>query len=306
MGGSVDRLLAQMALPPSYAAIVERVHGPVAQRLAEVRAAKGKPIVVGVCGTQASGKTTLSAFLKLLLIEAGLKAETLAIDDLYLSKPARLDLAAQVHPLFLTRGPPGTHDVALGHAVLHVLTGATPPGAQRMPQFDKAADTLAPEGEWPLIEGAVDVVLFEGWCVGARPQPEAALAEPINDLERERDGDGVWRRYANQRLASDYAALFARIDVQLMLKAPDFAAVFGWRMLQETKLGDRLRAERVDMTGRKLMTAEDLRFFLAHYERLTTWILAEMPERADILITLERDHAVSGVDLRGRRPGSAC
>ena len=298
MGESVESLLGQMALPPSYAAIVERVHRPVVQRLADVRAAKGKPIVVGVCGTQASGKTTLSAFLKLLLIEAGLQAETLAIDDLYLSKPARQTMAAEVHPLFLTRGPPGTHDVALGHAVLDVLTGISAPGAQCMPQFDKAADTLAPSAEWPPIQGAVDVVLFEGWCVGARPQPEAVLAQPVNDLEREHDADGVWRRYANQRLASDYAQLFARMDLQLMLKAPDFAAVFDWRMLQETKLGDRLRAEGADMTGRKLMTAEDLRVFLAHYERLTNWILAEMPERADILITLARDHAVKGVELR--------
>lgn len=298
MSGAVEALMGELVLPQAYAGVVERVHRPIAERLARIRAGRGRPIVVGVCGTQASGKTTLSAFLKLLLTEAGLKAETLALDDLYLSRPARQALAAQAHPLFITRGPPGTHDVPLGHAVLDVLTGARPADGQRMPRFDKAADTLAPTETWPALEGAVDVVLFEGWCVGARPQAEAALAEPVNELERQRDPDGAWRRYANQRLATDYAALYARLDVLLMLEAPDFAAVFDWRCLQEQKLGDKLRAEGGLTQGRKLMTPDDLRLFLAHYQRLTEWILDEMPGRADILVTLERNHAVKDVAFR--------
>jgi D-glycerate 3-kinase len=297
MSETVRGLLAEHVLPDSYAEIVRTVHRPIAERLAALRAQAGKPIVVGVCGTQASGKTTLAAFVKGLLQETGLKAEVLGIDDLYLSKERRQALADAVHPLFITRGPPGTHDVALGRRVLDVLTGQSPPGDVRMPRFDKAADTLAPLQTWPALPGAVDVVLFEGWCVGARPQDEALLAQPINDLERTRDPDGVWRRYANDRLGSDYAALFARIDCLLMLKAPDFSAVFEWRALQEKKLGDRLRAEGGLTGGRKLMSEDDLRVFLAHYQRLTEYILTEMPLRADILVTLERDHSVSGLKL---------
>ncbi len=290
-------LLGALVLPESYAEIVERVHRPVVKRLIEARARAGRPIVVGVCGTQASGKTTLSAFLKLLLREAGLKAETLAIDDLYLSKEARQTLAVDVHPLFATRGPPGTHDISLGHAVLEALTGKRSPAGVFMPSFDKAADTLAPRETWAPIEEAVDVVLFEGWCVGARAQPESALEAPVNDLERERDPDGAWRRYANARLAGDYAVLYARIDVLLMLKAPDFGAVFDWRALQEKKMGDRLKAEGGLTGGRKLMTDDDLLLFLAHYQRLTEHILSEMPARADILIALERDHSVKRLEF---------
>jgi D-glycerate 3-kinase len=297
MSEAVRGLMAEHVLPDSYAEIVRTVHRPIAEHLAALRAKAGQPIIVGVCGTQASGKTTLAAFLKGLLEEAGLKAEVLGIDDLYLSKERRQALAAQVHPLFITRGPPGTHDVALGHRVLDVLTGKSPPDDVRMPRFDKAADTLAPREVWPVLTGAVDVVLFEGWCVGARPQDGALLVEPVNELERTRDADGVWRRYANDRLGSDYAALFARIDCLLMLKAPDFSAVFEWRALQEKKLGDRLRAQGGLTDGRKLMSEDELRVFLAHYQRLTQWILAEMPARADILVTLERDHTVSGLRL---------
>ena len=294
----VAALIGELVLPPAYADIVQAVHRPLAERLAGLRGRMRRPVIVGVCGTQASGKTTLCAFLKLLLQQSGLRAETLALDDLYLGRPAREALARAVHPLFITRGPPGTHDVPLGHAVLDVLTGAAPAGDLRMPRFDKAADTLAPMQTWPLLEDAVDVVLFEGWCVGARPQAEAALIEPVNALERERDPEGIWRRYANGRLATDYADLFARLDALVMLKGPGFDAVFAWRALQERKLGDKLKAQG-GLAGRRLMTDEDLRLFLAHYQRLTEHILAEMPARADAVIALAVDHKIEGLSFGG-------
>jgi D-glycerate 3-kinase len=294
----VAALIGELVLPSAYADIVDAVHRPLAERLAALRQRLGRPAIVGVCGTQASGKTTLCAFLKLLLQQGGLKAETLALDDLYLSRAAREVLAEAVHPLFVTRGPPGTHDVPLGQAVLDVLAGGAPPGDLRMPRFDKAADTLAPVDVWPPLEGAVDVVLFEGWCVGARPQAEADLIRPVNALERERDPEGIWRRYANMRLASDYADLFARLDALVMLEAPGFDAVFDWRALQERKLGDRLKAQGGLSGGRRLMTEEDLRLFLAHYQRLTEHILAEMPARADAVVALAADHRVEGLSFQ--------
>ena len=303
MAETVRALIADLALPPTYAQIVDTVHRPVAQRLIQRQTLAGQTLVVGVCGTQASGKTTLSAFLRLLLRQAGLRAETLALDDLYLSRQAREALARQVHPLFVTRGPPGTHDVELGHAVLDVLTGARPAEGLAMPRFDKAADTLAPRDSWTPLTGAVDVVLFEGWCVGARAQGEAALERPVNDLEREHDPHQVWRRYANKRLATDYAQLFARLDLLMMLKAPSFRAVFDWRALQERKLGDRLRAEGALGGERRLMTESDLRFFLAHYQRLTEHILTDMPPRSDILVWLAESHAVEGLEFKNRAGG---
>jgi D-glycerate 3-kinase len=83
-----------------------------------------------------------------------------------------------------------------------------------------------------------------------------------------------------------------------MLKAPSFSAVFDWRALQERKMGERLAAEGGLTGGRKLMSADDLRLFLAHYQRLTEHILAEMPHRADILISLATDHAVEDLAFR--------
>ena len=35
--------------------------------------------------------------------------------------------------------------------------------------------------------------------------------------------------------------------------------------------------------------------FIMHYERLTRWILQEMPARADIVVRLGPDHEVLGI-----------
>jgi D-glycerate 3-kinase len=291
---ALDALIRSHALPAAYRPMVDRIHRPVAERIAAARRAAGRPIVVGLCGSQGSGKSTMSAFLEALLKDRGLKAAVLSIDDLYLTLPERERLAAEVHPLLKTRGVPGTHDVGLGQALLDVLTEGT--AEVSMPRFDKAEDTRAPASAWPRVAAPVDVILLEGWCVGAIPQSEAALARPVNALERDEDPDGVWRRYVNDKLKGDYAAFFGRIDLLALLKAPSFEVVYGWRSLQERKLADRVARE--GLTGTRVMDADQIRRFLMFYQRLTEWILQEMPGRADILMPLDEDHRILGVEFR--------
>lgn len=260
---------------------MERWQAPLAQVLAQQ--AQSRPgLLVGICAPQASGKTTLCQVLERLLAEQGLTAVTLSLDDLYLPRAERERLAREVHPLLLTRGVPGTHDVALGASLVDALRR---PGPVRLPRFVKAADDRAPADEGRVIEGPVDLILFEGWCVGARPQPDAALAEPANPLEREEDADGRWRRFANDRLAGDYAELFGRMDLQVLLAPPGFEVVAGWRKEQERKLRERLAAE--GLPPARAMTDAQVDRFVAHYERLTRWILQEAPARADALVRLD-------------------
>lgn len=273
----IDRLIEQEALPAAYRTIVERHWQPLADAIAR-RAGERRPLVVGINGAQGAGKSTLCRFLEALLEQRGLRAATLSLDDLYLTRAERLALARDEHPLFATRGVPGTHDVALGEAILDALRAGR---ATVLPRFDKAADDRAPNGT--TIEGPVDVVLFEGWCVGAVPQPAAILREPINRLEAEEDPDGTWRREVNRRLATDYAELFARIDLLVMLKVESFEAVRANRRLQEHKLAAR------NPTGEALMDDAALDRFLMHYERLTRWMLQEMPRRADVSIQIGPD-----------------
>jgi D-glycerate 3-kinase len=291
---ALDALIRSHALPAAYRQMVDRIHRPAAARIAEARRALGRTIVAGLCGSQGSGKSTMAAFLRALLEDQGLKTAVLSIDDLYLTLSERERLAEEVHPLLRTRGVPGTHDVGLGQALIDVLSDGV--AEVSMPRFDKAEDTRAPAETWPRLISPVDVILLEGWCVGAIPQGEAALARPVNALEREEDAGGVWRRYVNARLAGDYAGLFGRIDILALLEAPSFEVVYGWRSLQEKKLADKVRLQ--GLTGTKVMDALQIRRFLMFYQRLTEWILEEMPGRADILMPLDEDHRFLGVKFR--------
>jgi D-glycerate 3-kinase len=276
MSTSMKGLIEAERLPQDYETVVDRFWRPLSEDIAERaldRSGPG-PLIVGINGAQGSGKSTLAKMLEVLLVEHNQRAVTLALDDLYLTRAERQQAAADHHPLFATRGVPGTHDVALGSELLEGLRDGR---HVTLPRFDKARDDRAPDGV--LVTAPVDVVLFEGWCVGAVPQPAAALRTPINALEAGEDADGTWRREVNRRLATDYAELFGRIDWLLMLKVGGWDEVRANRRRQEAKLG----------TGPAVMDDAALDRFLMHYERLTRWQFAEMPDRADRVIAIGPD-----------------
>ena len=285
----VARVLAQEHIPaaaaetlaPACQTLVDRIVARIAER-----PATATPLVVGLCGAQGSGKTTLALLLAHVLDQAGLPTVQFSLDDLYLPAEARRRLGATIHPLLRTRGVPGTHDVPLGLALLGALRQATADGATPVPRVDKASDDRLPEAQWPHFRGRPAVVLFEGWCVGAQPQPAAALAVPLNRLEREEDPDGTWRRTVNDSLASPYQALFGQLDLLVLLQAPGFEQVFAWRKEQEDKLRNRLHAAGRDTAQPGVMDDAQLERFIGHYERLTRHILDEMPGRADIVMLL--------------------
>lgn len=271
--------IAEEQLPPRFELTFEAICRPLAERAVDWRTDFGRTAYIGLCGVQGSGKSTVAAATVRYLQRNGLNAIAVSLDDFYLGREARGWLSRQVHRLLQVRGPPGTHDVALACAVLDHLGGA---GDTPIPAFDKATDERRPKGQWRSVEGPVDVVILEGWCVGARPEPTARLREPVNPLERREDPNGAWRGYANRQLSDGYRALFRRLDRLVLLQAPGFEVVRGWRAEQEAKL----RAK----TGAG-MTESEVGRFIQHYERLTRWILEEMPERADWVIPLTADRS---------------
>jgi D-glycerate 3-kinase len=276
----IDEFLRQERLPSGYRRTIESIHVPLAERIAARSVQQpGRVLTVGLCGPQGSGKSTLAASVRNLLEASGWSAAILSLDDLYLTRDERSLLARRVHPLLQTRGVPGTHDTSLAQQVLAELRSGRP---TRMPAFDKSRDDRRPREEWTTVAQPVQVILFEGWCVGARPQSAEALAAPVNPLERDEDPDGVWRRYVNDQLTGPYHQVFAAIDMLVLLRAERFDSVFQWRLEQEEKLRSRILAEGGDVS--RLMSQTEIRRFVSHYERLTVHIMKEMPARADIVL----------------------
>jgi D-glycerate 3-kinase len=281
---TLQDLIARERLPPDFARLVDTLHAPLAETILRRRAVAPGPLVVGLCGPQGSGKTTSARVIEALLNDAGSRAAVLGLDDLYLGRAERERLARGVHPLLATRGPPGTHDTGLGERLIADLASlaATP-----VPRFDKASDDRAPQGEWPVVQGPVQVVIFEGWCVGARPQLPQDLPEPVNALEAEHDPQAIWRRYVNDALAGPYQRLFGRIDLLIMLRPPSFEVIADWRIEQERKLRE--------TGGGAVMSDDAVRLFIQHYERIARWLDLEMPSRADVVVQLDARRDVVGL-----------
>lgn len=281
--------LAEQRLPPSYADSAERWFTPLVDGIVACHAAKGGPIVVAINGSQGSGKSTLGALLDYALPSvAGLSVATVSLDDFYLTRAEREQLAATVHPLLRTRGVPGTHDLALMTTTLNRLV--TQSGSVLIPRFDKAQDDRTEPERWHHVGAPVDVLVWEGWCLGVRPESEDALSQPLNDLEAEDDPQGEWRRYANDALA-DYQGLFDRVDLWAMLAAPSFDCVFRWRCEQEEKLAHIAAAD----SRSALMSVTDIQRFIQFYQRLTSQSLATVPPRANYLYQLDEERTIQSM-----------
>jgi D-glycerate 3-kinase len=227
--------------------------------------------LVGLSGAQGSGKSSTAARVAGALRRRGGRTVVLSLDDFYLTKAERAVLAADVHPLLGVRGVPGTHDIGLAIRTLEALRAGE---RVRPPRFDKAADDRAAAERWSDVDEQSDVVILEGWCVGAAAQADAALAAPVNELEAGEDPDARWRTYVNAQLSNNYAALFAMLDLRVFLKAPGFHCVLDWRAEQERGL-----------RGKAVMDRSALGRFIAHYERITRHMLDN--PNADLVIELD-------------------
>jgi D-glycerate 3-kinase len=251
--------------------------GFVAEALAAALALPAHPPVFAIAGLQGSGKSTLAAQLAALGRARQLSVAVMSLDDFYLTQAQRQALARQVHPLLAMRGPPGTHDVGLACRTLDALREA---GSIALPRFDKLSDDRLPESRWPRVDGSVDLVIFEGWCLGTPAESADALARPINALERDEDADGHWRRWCNQALARDYPALWSRLDALWFLQGPGFEVVPDWRWQQEQSLH---RAD-PSKTG---MTRPQVDRFVQLFERVSRQALRTLPALAQRTVCLD-------------------
>lgn len=248
-------------------------------------AGRGGMQVLGISGLQGSGKSTLAAQVVQAAGTAGLCAATVSLDDFYLTAAARHRLAADIHPLLATRGPPGTHDLPLALETLDALrAGGTP----ALPRFDKLADDRLGHRHWPRPARPLDLLVFEGWCVGVPAEDAAALATPLNALEAQADPDLRLRHHCNRALERDYPALWMRLDRLWFLQPPDFSSAYRWRWEQEQAL----QAAR---PGHRGMDRQALGRFVQHYERVSRQALRTLPALADTVVALDPDRRIRAI-----------
>ena len=246
--------------------------------------------VIGLTGGQGSGKSTISNILKIVLKEYfNLETIIFSIDDFYKTFKDRKKMSKKISPLFLTRGVPGTHETKLLYNCIKSLKKKDFKKIT-IPKFDKSIDDRSPKNKWQKIEKKPNIVIFEGWCVGAKPQKNKDLLVPINTLEKVNDKKKIWRTRVNQELKDQYKKIFNLIDVSIFLKVPSFKHIYKWRLLQEKKL-------KAVSRGKKIMNSKQIKKFIMFYERLTKHMLKNLSHQSDILIKIDEKHKLKSLRL---------
>ncbi|MDE0959503.1 MAG: kinase [Planctomycetota bacterium] len=297
IGQRWNRQRQRLGLPESATRLLDQLHLPFTESLQRWHQRKSGPVVVGLQGCQGAGKSTLCDLVVPLAKELfDLKVVVVALDDVYLPLQQRQHLADQDHPLWITRGVPGTHDTELAIEIIRALSD--PHGkTATIPRFDKGIDDRLPGSMSSTLSGPFDVVIFEGWCTGLGPCSQFDWETPVNRLEQIEDAEMGWRNRIRDQLAGPYQQLFQQFDQLAMLKVPSWETVAVWRGQQEA----RLRADRGHDASHS-MDAAALQRFLDHYERLTRWTIETLPAVADFVADIAEDRSIVSIqtDLQTR------
>ncbi len=260
------------------------------------KAEKKKPYFVGLAGGQGTGKTTISSLIKIILSKYfRLKVFRISIDDFYKTRKERINLSKKVHPMFLTRGVPGTHDVNM---MLRFFKKAKSKKFKslKLPTFNKAIDDRFHKKHWYYLKEKPDVIIFEGWCVGAKSEKNNTLKKTINSMERVNDKKLTWRKYVNHQLNSKYKNLYSQLNCLIYLKAKNFSLLQKWRLKQERKLW--LNSKR--KSNLKIMSKVDVLSFMQTYQRITQNMFRYVPKYASIIFNLNSNHQIKSAVYKSK------
>ena len=250
---------------------------------------KGKTLFLGLSGGQGSGKTTITGILKIILNKFFKRNVCItSIDHFYKTFNERNMMSKQTHPLFKTRGVPGTHDTRLIKKFFHNIR-KNKFKEFKIPKFNKSTDDRMKNKYWSKIIRKPEIVILEGWCVGAKPQSNSLIKKPVNILESKEDRKLIWRKRVNEKLKKEYKKLFSMIDHFIFLKVPNFNMVFKWRLLQEVKLKKRSHS------NKKIMTYNQIKRFIMFYQRITLQMLKDLSKSASIVMLLKKNHEIKKV-----------
>ena len=262
---------------------LENFYLPICEKIYQDYKKNKKLKNIGLTGGQRAGKSTITQIIKLILeTKYNLSVIYFSIDDFYKTLTERIMLSKNVHKLFKTRGVPGTHDTNLIKKIFFNLKKKNFRPVL-IPRFDKSRDDRFPKRKWQKIKKQPQIIIFEGWCVSARPQEKKDLIRSINILEKKHDSNLIWRSKVNYELKNEYKKIFDKIDRLIFLKVPSFECVYKWRLLQEKKL-------QLTSKGKKIMSPIQVREFIMYYERITRQMLNDLTKKAYAVLYLDKKH----------------
>ena len=215
-----------------------------------------------------------------------------SIDDFYKTRKERLRLSKSKHPLLLTRGVPGTHDIDMMNKFFQNVKKKKFK-SMLIPKFDKSIDDRCNRKLWYKVKKKPDILILEGWCVGAKPEKKNTLNRSINKLEMNFDSKKKWRSYVNDQLKNKYAKLFDQLHSLLYLKAKNFAVLKYWRIKQERKL--KLKNKR---KNNKIISNLEVLNFMMTYQRITQNMFKIAPKHSSIIIDLNDRHQIKRVKFK--------
>ena len=261
---------------------------PISEMVYKKYFKKKKTRIIGLAGGQGSGKSTISKILKIILkVRFNLDTVVFSIDDFYKTLKERNKMSKKICSLFLTRGVPGTHDSKMLYKCLNNLKNKAF-NKMLIPKFDKSVDDRYKKHKWIKVSRRPDIVIFEGWCVGAKAQKKKELLKPINDLEKYEDKSLKWRKKVNNELKTNYKKIFSLIDDLIYLKVPSFKHVYKWRLLQEKKL-------KKNFKGKKIMSKNKIKNFIMFYERITKHMIKTLTYKAHTMIKIDTKHRLKSI-----------
>ena len=265
---------------------LKRTYIPISFWIENKYKTKGKTLFLGFSGGQGSGKTTVSEILKIIL-KIFFKRRVLvsSIDDFYKTSKNRNNMSYRIHPLFKTRGVPGTHDINLVRKIFNFIKRRNFKRF-KLPKFDKSIDDRLNKKFWSSIKEKPEIVILEGWCVGAKPQSNFLIKKPINILEKYEDQNLIWRKYVNEKLKKESKKLFGMLDHFIFMKIPSFKMVFNWRLLQEKKLKKKSHSKK------KIMSYSKIKRFIMFYERITLQMIIDLSKSASVVMILKKNHEI--------------
>lgn len=257
---------------------------PLAIQLANTRKKQKYPLIQGILGGQGTGKTTLTTVLHLLLKKLGYSSIGISLDDLYKTYAERQELLTKDSRL-IWRGPPGTHDVKLGIKILDNLRYSQK--EVTIPRFDKSlyngqGDRIASEA----VKN-IDIILFEGWFVGAIPVEKTAFINPPSPIIT--NEDIKFAQDMNENL-KEYLPIWERLNNLIVLYPLEYTWSLEWRKEAEHQM---IASGKTGMNDAQI--EEFVKYFWKSlHPELFIKPLTKNP-KTDLVIEINKNHSVGNL-----------